>query len=112
VKLDRNVKQDGAGKYALLKLRALDGCRMKGGSLPSRITQALETLQNAGILDWGAHGTESEFFVIRLKDKFAQGALCAYATACEHDGEWEFGREVRELAGRAGPNSPFCKRPD
>lgn len=113
MKLDRNINPDGAGKYALLKLRVLDDCR-EGPfrDLPPHLADAIHALEAAGILDWGLHGTEGEFFVIRLKDKYAQGALAEYAHACELDGEFEFGREVRSLAGRAGKDSPFCKRPD
>jgi hypothetical protein len=109
MKLDRNINGDGLGKYALVQLRNRP---VNDPAALEAVDRALATLAENGVLDWGYTGSEGEFFVIRLKDKYASGPLAIYATACEMDGEWEFGREVRELASRAGPNSPFCKRPD
>lgn len=112
MKLDRNLNANGMGKYALLKLRKLEEMRSGTfGELPPSVTAAIKLLEREGILDWG-DAPETEFFVIRLKDKYARGPLCEYATAAEMDGEWEYGKEVRELASRAGPAHPNCKRPD
>lgn len=56
-------------------------------------------------------GDEHEFFVIMLKDKRAFAALDAYSRATFLD-DPEFALDVSILAGRAGPNSPFCQDPD
>lgn len=117
MKLDRNINNNRRGKYALLKLRRLteieswDG---GDGEVADRqaVIDAIALLERAGILDWGYAGTEGEFMVIRLKDKYAQGALCDYANAAEADGEWEYGKEIRNMASRAGPASKWCKKPD
>ncbi|HEX5244082.1 MAG TPA: hypothetical protein VFW23_12530, partial [Tepidisphaeraceae bacterium] len=108
--LDRSVNVEGMGKYALVKLRKL--AEYRGGPHAPAIRDAINTLVERGILDWGARNTESEFFVIRLKDKYAQGPLCEYATAAENDGEWEYGKDVRDMALRACPASKWCKKPD
>ena len=104
MKLDRNINADGLGKYALLKLRNL----RRGDPA---VDAALRTLDEAGILDWG-NTVDSEFFVIRLKDKYADDALFRYALSARHDGEDDYGREIEEMAERAGPNHPNCKKPD
>lgn len=112
MKPDRNINDTGMGKYALLKLRPL--ADMRDGtfqSLPSEIVAAFKLLEDEGILDWGRTGTESEFFVIRLKDKYARDALRAYANAA-HTDDPEYAAEIYEMAERAGPASPFCKKPD
>ena len=85
-----------------------------------RFTQALDVggrgvvaplLRARGIIDYGIAGTESEFFEIRLKDKYASAALASYAeAAAQDDSEW--GEEVAELSRRAGLNSPWVKKPD
>lgn len=117
MKLDRNIEgNDGRGKYAILKLRKLavyDDQKTFGG-LPPAIEKALTLLANEGILDWGEAETESEFFLIKLRDKHARSALLAYAGSVLEsvDGDEEYANEVRELASRAGPMSPYCKAPD
>jgi hypothetical protein len=108
--LDRNINFDGTGKYALVKMRKLAECR--NGPHALAIEDAVKTLVDHGILDYGFLNSESEFFVIRLKDKYAQWPLNEYANAAEHDGQWEYGAKVRELAMRAGPASKWCKQPD
>ena len=85
MKLDRNVSYDGKGKYALINLRT---------------NQVL----------WGYPHSEHEFFVIKLKDKYASAALFAYARAAEAD-DPEYAADVRALAQRAH-NHPNSKQPD
>ena len=112
MKLDRNINDDGLGKYAILNLRRLEEYR--SGSfqqLAEPIANALDLLKREGILDWGRVGTESEFFLIKLKDKYAHEALEAYAAAAASD-DPEYAAEIAEMAMRSGPASPFCKRPD
>lgn len=117
MKLDRNkLGNQGRGKYALLLLRRLalfDDGRTFGGIDPA-IAHAIKTLEAAGLIDWGEEGTEKEFFVIRLKDRYARSALSAYAIEAWADGAGneEYAREIIALSDRAGQKSPFCKRPD
>lgn len=115
MKLDRNLNSDGLGKYALLKLRVLAKHERASGSPFHRwdadIEDALVTLEDAGILDWGRANSESEFMLIRPKDRYAQAALRAYAQAAEGD-DPEWADEVRRMSDRAGPDSPYCKTPD
>ncbi len=85
MKLDRNTNPDGKGKYALINLRT-------------------------NKVEWG-NNLEDEFFVIKLKDRFAERALRAYALAVrefikhcdppltEHMEEWA--EEVEGLADKA-----------
>jgi len=85
MKLDRNINPDGRGKYALLNLRK-------------------------NTIEWG-DTQQDEFFVIKLKDRYAAEALYAYALEAEDD-DAEYAGEVRKLADRAGPRHPLCRRPD
>lgn len=111
MKLDRN-NHNGMGKYALLKLRVLrDIFDRHDGRLPQSLGEALALLEQAGVVDYGYRGTESEFMVIRLKDKYAAEALEGYANEAGKD-DPEYADDVRELADRAGPKSAWCKAPD
>lgn len=80
MKLDRNTNSDGRGKYALILLR--------------KTSHSIPTLckichKNKIALDLGMKGTKREFFVIRLRDKYAPAALEAYAKAAAvDDPEW------------------------
>ena len=111
MKLDRNIPTNGGrGKYALLLLRKL---REMPDGVPVEVDQALGCLIRHGLIDWGDEGTESEFFLIRLKDRCANAALDAYANIAEGIlGDKEYADEIREMASRAGPYSPWCKNPD
>lgn len=115
MKLDRNENDDGLGKYAVINLRKLSLCET-GATFGPRwtpgIMAALKTLEDNGALEWGRTGERDEFFLIKLKDINAEAALLAYADHAHHNGDEEFAREVVDLSQRAGPNSPFCKRPD
>jgi hypothetical protein len=128
MKLDRNVNGTGRGKYGLIKQRRLeeiteayeqalrDGGSPGGGQgaveLSEEVARAINTLERAGVLDWGPAGTESEFFVIKLRDEYARDALSAYATAARVDDPEYAAQVYYRLACKAGPNSPFCKKPD
>lgn len=115
MKLDRNLNPNGRGKYALLKLRRLSEVETPGN--PDHIHRAgvrhaLRLLENLGILDWG-DTVDSEFWVMRLKDRCAQHGLQAYADAARNLlGDIEYAAEVDDMARRAGPNHPNCKTPD
>lgn len=126
MKLDRNINGTGRGKYGLIKTRRLmdvimtvreDGddneASMVKLKLAMKVRNAIELLEETGILDWGAAGSESEFFVIKLRDRNARAALLAYvAKASGPGGDDELAADVKTLADRAGINSPFCKKPD
>ena len=106
MKMDRNLNEDGLGKYALINLRRLS----LQGRTPE-VENALQVLKKAGVLELGCVGDEDEFFPIKLKDINAKAALCAYAASAEKT-DLEWAKEVREMAERAGENSRFCKIPD
>lgn len=86
MKLDRNLNQNGKGKYALLNLRT-------------------------NKIEWGMTNSEDEFFVIKLKDRNSRAALLAYAAEIDAR-DPEFAAEVVQLADRAGSQNRFCKDPD
>jgi hypothetical protein len=114
MKLDRNIDgNQGRGKYAILKLRNIDAPRDTSAyaNYAPRIQEALKLLEEVGILDWGEAGTESEFFLMRLKDVFSTDGLLAYSAAAKQV-DPEYATEVFELAMRSGTHSPFCKLPD
>jgi hypothetical protein len=112
MQLDRNIPENkGRGKYALILLRKVEHYRSGTfDSVRPDILDAFRTLEDTGILDWGDK-PETEFFVIRLKDKFASAGLSSYAKEAESF-DPEYAHEVATLAGRSGPHSPFCKQPD
>lgn len=128
MKLDRNINANRRGKYALLKLRRLTEIEAWDGSDGEALDRkaaldAIALLERAGILDWGYAGTDGEFFVIRLKDKYAGAAIEAYANAVAADArkepnealskdKFQWSVQVLKLAENAGPLSPFCKQPD
>lgn len=106
MKMDRNVNSDGRGKYALVLMR-----QYPNGARKAAVDTAMQVLADAGMLDYGEAGSPSEFFLIRLKDVYAERALRAYAAAAMRtDGEWA--AEVDELADRSGIHSRHCKKPD
>lgn len=126
MKLDRNINANGCGKYALIKLRSLTELRRVNRRRDARLLEieaAIKTLERAGILDYGITGTEAEFFVMRLRDKYSGDGLKGYADAVAKDArkdpdeatsksKWQWSIEVIRLARRAGMLSPFCKEPD
>lgn len=109
MKLDRNSGLDN--KYAVVKRRNL---RALTGDQRRMAEDALNTLANLGLVDNGLVNSPSEFFVLYLKDRYAEEALRAYAGAVFNDprGDSEYANEIVELACRAGTASHFCKRPD
>lgn len=105
MKLDRNINSDGKGKYALVKLRMLEG------SFKTKEELAKAIMENPECLNLGEVGTPDEFFPILLKDAFAQNALQMYAKDA-HKHDKEYGVEIQEMVNRSGVNSPFMKIPD
>lgn len=113
MKMDRNINPDGTGKYAILSMRKLlltDDGETFGGIDPE-LGEAIRVLEAAGIIEWGAVGTENEFFLVKLKDRNALPTLATYADTIEAK-DPEFAAEVREMMARSGPHSPWCKDPD
>lgn len=123
MKLDRNIiGHGGRGKYALVLMR-----NYPNGGAPelAEVQHALRCLERNGMLDYGEASSPSEFFLIRLKDRFAGDALRAYADAAKKYADTLFDKdqgafssmyawavEVLKLAGRAGDLSDHCKTPD
>lgn len=109
MRLERtNPDFGGTGKYALVnmrKVRALEGVPF------SDTAKAIKTLLDAGVLEYGKPGSAEEFFVIKLRDEFAEPALVLYANTAMLGGEKEYARDVMALANRSA-RSPHRKRPD
>lgn len=114
MKLDRHINGDGLGKYAVINMRKLSLCETSDSPFhrwTPAIEDALRVLEEAGALEWGRVGEQDEFFLVKLKDINAPGALTGYAyAAAATDKEWA--EEVRSMLPRAGANNPFCKAPD
>jgi hypothetical protein len=91
MKLDRNLKPF-EGKYALIKLRELQMLRKN-----IRDCALTSVMVPTAAIDFG-DTKDSDFFVIRLKDKYAYDALMAYSAAAAADGQMEWSEEVLELA--------------
>lgn len=103
MKLDRNLGI-GRGKYALIKLREIPA--LEPGK-DCYCTPIFQLPQSA--VDFG-NTADSDFFVIRLKDKYAAKALTAYACAAAED-DPEYAEEILELA-RLADTHPNKKKPD
>ena len=111
MKLDRDSNPNGLGKYAVIHLRRLVGETIR--MVPASVRDAVKTLDDAGLIDWGKPGADDEFFLIKLRDTHAHVALQSYADSVRQAGnDPEFADAVQALADRAGVNSAFCKNPD
>ncbi len=100
MRLDRNITNPRRGKYALIKLRTAE---------IKTYTQTDGWLAvKADAVDFG--NGDSDFFVIRLKDKYAAPALAAYALAAYRD-DPEYAIEVLNLA-KAAAEHPNQRQPD
>lgn len=109
MKLDRNTKSR-TPKYFLVHNRRVAIAGKLDKKIKQQITEALDTLRLHNVIEEGLAGKPDEFFVIKLRDKFAPAALEAYAKmASEHDAE--FAEEVLALAERARVH-PLSKFPD
>jgi hypothetical protein len=107
MKLVRNDNPEGTGKYVLINIE-----KHVTVDAPKTIETIISAvIENNDIVEFGQPNTPDEFFVIKLKDKYACAALTAYAYAAEIDDQ-EYANEIKELVKRAGINSPFCKTPD
>lgn len=108
MKLDREINPSGKGKYALINMRKIP----TDPRTPQELAAAI--LANPECVEFGEVGSPDEFWVIKLKDKYARRALCAYAKAVDLDagGDQEYSQVVQSLANRSGRFHPLCKMPD
>jgi hypothetical protein len=105
MKLDRNINPTGKGKYALINLRKIPG----DPRTPEDLAEAIK--RNPDSVEFGIVGQPDEFWLIKLRDKYAHAALSAYADAAEADNP-EYASQVREMLSRCGKNNPYYKKPD
>lgn len=93
MKLDRNITVPRRGKYALILLRksTVNRCVVGAAKAANKPVEVEPPAIDFGDTD------ETDFFVIRLKDRFAAKALRAYAYAAEND-DMEYANEVHKLA--------------
>lgn len=105
MKLDRNINTDRKGKYALIKLRV----DVPVVHIVENPAEPIMAEVQSRAIDFG-NTPETEFFVIRLKDKYAYEALRAYALAATID-DPEYALEVMDLASKAHAY-PNKRRPD
>ena len=103
MKLERN-KPGGHGKYAVVRLSKVNA----DGDLEAH--DSLNRLAVGGFVEYGSVGDSEEFFVIKLKDQYAEPALRAYADAARAD-DAEYAADVTALADRAAAH-PNRKKPD
>ena len=104
--LDRNIHPNGKGKYALINLRKIPGDPRTAEELAAAI------LANPECVEFGEVGGPDEFFVLKLKDLFADSGLLGYSHRARIEGETEYAQQVFGLARRSGRLNPWCKRPD
>lgn len=109
MKLDRNGET--GGKYAVLNMRKVREIIASEFSLNCPVKNAIYALEQAGLINYGEPESESEFFVLMLKDCHSDAGLKAYAFAARNT-DPEYSDDVLHLARRAGMNSKFCKTPD
>jgi hypothetical protein len=106
MQLIRNETESGVGKYIVLKVQGT-------GMEPRTVEDVVEMIkQHPDCVQFGRVGEPDEFFVVKLKDINAPGALNGYAVLAGKNGDVELATEVAELSIRSGSNHPNCKVPD
>jgi hypothetical protein len=108
MRLDRNLNPDGKGKYALIKLRVAEPVVIESAFAQSGYQKPLRYELDADAVDFG-DTPETDFFVIRLQDKYAAAALRAYAMEAGND-DPEYAADIFELVERA--ENMESRRPD
>jgi hypothetical protein len=103
MRLDRTAG-NGTGKYAVVRLRKVDA------AANDEAHASLNRLAVGGFVEFGRPGDDEEFFVIKLKDRYAESALRAYAMAAFED-DPEYAEDIMGLARRAATH-PQRKKPD
>lgn len=106
MKLDRNITNPRRGKYALVLMRRFQELDPIQQEL---FSEAMDSLRSLHAVDFG-DSAESDFFVIRLRDKYAGHALTAYGLAAVDD-DPEYSGEVLKLAEMAVTH-PSKRKPD
>lgn len=106
MKLDRNT--DGGSKYAAINMRRVHALNPEQTVAAQA---AIAELEKLGVLVKSSVGSEDEFFLIKLKDRYAFPALAAYAQMASRF-DTEYAEEIRQMSKRSGLNSPWCKPPD
>jgi hypothetical protein len=102
--LERNKTPGGHGKYAVVRLNKVNA----DGDIEAH--DSLNRLAVGGFVEFGSVGDVNEFFVVKLKDQYAEPALRAYAEAARAD-DPEYAADVIALADRAAAH-PHRKKPD
>jgi hypothetical protein len=77
MELTRNLTPDGTQKYAIVRLDKIN--QLNPSFERGEIDGALRILEENGVLEYGRKGTNGEFFVLKLQDRFTAGALERYA---------------------------------
>lgn len=101
--LIRNTTNDGSCKYALIRLDKIHW------SIKLFLIPLFKLINK--YIELGEPNSSQEFFVVKLKDKFAKRTLLAYADAAQ-DFDKGYSDQVRELAERSGNNHKECRTPD
>lgn len=109
MRLDRNLNKQG--KYILIKARELEKHTGSPAFGETNVVAAMRVLHDAGLLVTSELGSPDEFFVIKLRDQFAEQALISYAQGA-YDYDKEYSKDVLEMSERSGLHSPYCKLPD
>jgi hypothetical protein len=108
MRLDRNEK--GRNKYAIVPLRRLED-RSLGPKEQALAEACIQVLQSLKLISFG--DGSSDFFVIKLRDRYAHHALRAYGNAAM-ESDKQYASEVLALADEAAGllNSGQSKIPD
>lgn len=108
MKLDRNINSSGKGKYAVINLRKIPTDPRTAEELAAAI------LANPEAVEFGAVGSPEEFWLIKLRDRYATPAIMGYAMgiAFDPEGDPEYQADVVEMGKRSETMHPLCKRPD
>lgn len=109
MQLDRNITNPRRGKYALIKLREFVPAVVESEVDGAGVSRPKFYEIDARAVDFG-DTEDSDFFVIRLKDKYAGAALMAYAHAAQPD-DSQYAGEVFKLA-LAAMQHPNRRIPD
>lgn len=95
MKLDRNINPSGKGKYTVINMRKIPSFPQNAQELAAAI------LANPECVEFGEVGAPDEFFLIKLKDRYSEAALRAYADAA-HPNDHEYAAAIAEMAHEPG----------
>lgn len=109
MKLDCNT--NSCGKYAVVNMRKVRKLLDTYQGEESRLAKALQVLESLGVIEYGEPNSPDEFFVLKLKDRYAHDALMQYSWSVNMF-DPEYAEDIKELAYRAGYRNRYCKDPD